>query len=641
MSSSDFDEWMKIVNENADPEITITFTYSDPRVGASNGPLGYALNVAGLTMGSHYVKGSARNSESSVSMEYRAPKSMFDEFVETYLMEGDIEGEVVDGGTLHLSMDNEDYDDINEDEDKPITVFVQLPIPDGSKESGGIYSTIYYAFRDYFTDKDVSNNVKFKLKYKTAKATVPVGGKMQEIDISNVIRIRGDEFYVAQAIEVAFEIARDHVHAMVDQGKLSKKYSNVDLELKGHSVDVNAGPQQLQNNQVVEIQVNNGPNFMDDDGSDDDSADEYLARDQIKAAINSGNLSPEQLEKLKAQLSPEDLENMRAAGVNLEEKDMTLEESLRAKLREFMEQDEAPQPQSNRYDYKATPEGGVILYDLQTGQDGYLQPGDDANTFFAELEAREAEGNEFDDEFMEDNGWWSVIGHDSHEEPINEASQRYTIYLEDSDFRELRQASQRGRFSHDYTSEVRPGGRDVTFSTINPRKLATDLEKIIDFGAITAGEALDMEPEYYMAYEGKQIDEIIQEAEDVGPYLIYEPLGKTYFRLVDTSYGGTEPDQRRENWTADPSGADKFDSVEDAVAATKPMRSRYSIVSLNEPETKIADAFQGNKMGVSESENPDADSLERVHRVIPENSQTANEAPNLFAEELRRLAGLE
>ena len=85
----------------------------------------------------------------------------------------------------------------------------------------------------------------------------------------------------------------------------------------------------------------------------------------------------------------------------------SLREALSAKLREFME--DSDQPAGSRYDYEVTAEGGVILRDLHSGRDGYLQPGDDAGQFFDDLDDWESAGNEFNDEFVTSHGFQDVI----------------------------------------------------------------------------------------------------------------------------------------------------------------------------------------------------------------------------------------
>lgn len=69
----------------------------------------------------------------------------------------------------------------------------------------------------------------------------------------------------------------------------------------------------------------------------------------------------------------------------------------------------------------------------------------------------------------------------------------YTVALNDTEYKTLRRAKMRGDFSHPYkTVEVSPGHNNVTFKTSDPKKLARDLEKIIDAGETSWAEILNI-----------------------------------------------------------------------------------------------------------------------------------------------------
>ena len=96
--------------------------------------------------------------------------------------------------------------------------------------------------------------------------------------------------------------------------------------------------------------------------------------------------------------------------------------------------------------------------------------------------------------------------HLTKESQVTEAKS-YRLNFEPSDYKKLRQASMRGKFSHNFS---RDASGNITFKTTNPRKLARDLENIVDFGATSAFDVLDISPygnpEHYESKE--QVDEL-------------------------------------------------------------------------------------------------------------------------------------
>jgi len=70
-------------------------------------------------------------------------------------------------------------------------------------------------------------------------------------------------------------------------------------------------------------------------------------------------------------------------------------------------------------------------------------------------------------------------------------SKSFTAYFEDVEYQRIRHASMRGKLRSDFTRN--PVSGEVTFKTDNPKRLAAELESIVDFGATTAAEVLGME----------------------------------------------------------------------------------------------------------------------------------------------------
>lgn len=66
----------------------------------------------------------------------------------------------------------------------------------------------------------------------------------------------------------------------------------------------------------------------------------------------------------------------------------------------------------------------------------------------------------------------------------------FTCWFSDEDYESLRQASMRGKVAA-ITKFERAAGGDVTIWTTAPKKAFEQLERVIDFGAITAAEAFD------------------------------------------------------------------------------------------------------------------------------------------------------
>lgn len=68
---------------------------------------------------------------------------------------------------------------------------------------------------------------------------------------------------------------------------------------------------------------------------------------------------------------------------------------------------------------------------------------------------------------------------------------KFTCYLNNTDYQAVRKSA---TFAHNFSRNLETG--DVTFTTTNPRKLCADLGKLIDFGATSASEVLDVQVEF-------------------------------------------------------------------------------------------------------------------------------------------------
>lgn len=68
---------------------------------------------------------------------------------------------------------------------------------------------------------------------------------------------------------------------------------------------------------------------------------------------------------------------------------------------------------------------------------------------------------------------------------------RFVSYLSDDDFKSLRIASTRGKLNamEKYQRDIESG--EITLWTRSPKSLFEQLDRAIDFGAITAREAFD------------------------------------------------------------------------------------------------------------------------------------------------------
>jgi hypothetical protein len=159
------------------------------------------------------------------------------------------------------------------------------------------------------------------------------------------------------------------------------------------------------------------------------------------------------------------------------------------------------------------------------------------------------------------------------------------ITLTNSEYQDIRKAAQSGQFVHDFESTSSEDDRVVTFFSENPRKLCQDLERIVDFGATTAAEVLEIEQE--LVHEDQTPSD---------GYLLRN--GSTRFSYfvprVDRRY---EPDQQRENWAGEPSQAEVYASPEEAASATAGMRNSYAVVSVSDPQGEpVGEAMNGNMM---------------------------------------------
>lgn len=85
----------------------------------------------------------------------------------------------------------------------------------------------------------------------------------------------------------------------------------------------------------------------------------------------------------------------------------------------------------------------------------------------------------------------------------------FTVNIDHDDYQKIRKASMRGNFPHKFTRKT---NGDTTFKTGTPKKLANDLEKLIDSGETSWNEILDV-PGYEMKMRktGKRISGFHQE----------------------------------------------------------------------------------------------------------------------------------
>ena len=77
---------------------------------------------------------------------------------------------------------------------------------------------------------------------------------------------------------------------------------------------------------------------------------------------------------------------------------------------------------------------------------------------------------------------------------VCEERKGYTSYVSDEEYQEIRKASMRGLITADFERDALNG--EVTFYTDDPRKLARQLEKVIDFGATSANDVFGLPPTY-------------------------------------------------------------------------------------------------------------------------------------------------
>jgi len=65
----------------------------------------------------------------------------------------------------------------------------------------------------------------------------------------------------------------------------------------------------------------------------------------------------------------------------------------------------------------------------------------------------------------------------------------YSLYLNNDDYQTLRKASMQGKFPFKFSREI---DGDTTIFTKNPNKMARALDNIIDFGATSPWDVLDI-----------------------------------------------------------------------------------------------------------------------------------------------------